>query len=72
MAGFGGLLGFAPVAGEVSGDGGFQQRAPERLQPLPRRLKCRLAIRDLGKEGIDALDDAALFGEGRERDREVL
>ncbi len=64
-----GFCGFAPVAGEFSGDGGFQQGAPERLQPLACRLKRHLTIRDLGKEGIDALYDAALFGERGEGNR---
>ncbi|GEM_PF-4937655 len=67
MTGLLGLIVLTPVAGKLSGGSSFKQGATECLQPLSGVLESCLTFRDLRKEAFDALNDAALFGEGRQR-----
>ena len=60
------LVDCPPVAREFAGDGGLQEGAAEEGEALARLRQRRLALRDLGEQRVDPLDDAALLRERRQ------
>ena len=61
-------IGGAPLAREFASDGGLEQGATEEVETLARLRQRRLALSDLGEQGIDLLDDAALLGQRWQRE----
>ena len=67
VTGFGNRVIGTPVFRQFACHSGFQKRAAEGIEALSCHRQRRFALGDLGEQSIDPRDDAALFGERRER-----
>ena len=61
-AGLGGAVRFAPVARQLAGDRGLEQRAAPGVEALAGALQRGLALGDLGEQLVDPRHDPPLLG----------